>query len=193
MSIKYTDYLEATLPGRRAALNAQYADIQEQVAKNLSAPVVSGGSGGMVGGSASAQQLSNNFKTVGGKVVPIKAGVSQGWGKSRIKYAAGRHTGVDFGAPVGTRVNAAGNGIVSFVGSEGAYGRTVRVRHPDGSTSLYGHLSGANVKPGQRVKAGQQIARSGNTGRSTGAHLHFEIRTRDRYGSDINPRDWLSR
>lgn len=191
MGIKYVDYLNATLPGRQADLASRRAEIQAQIAKNLSAPTISGGGGG--GGGFQAYSGPLNIPKGGSKVAPIQARQSQGWGKSNIHYAAGRHTGVDFGAPVGTRVNSAANGVVIGVGRQGAYGNVVKVRQADGTTALYGHLSGANVKPGQRVKAGQQIARSGNTGRSTGAHLHFEIRGRDTYGGDINPNDWYSR
>lgn len=190
MAIKYVEYLNATLPGRQADLAARRAEIQAQIAKNLAAPTVSGG-----GGVAAAQSYSGpiSIKPGGGKVLPIDAKVSQGWGKSRIKYAAGRHTGVDFGAPVGTAIRAVGNGVVTRVGGEGAYGNTIHVRLADGSTALYGHLSKSNVRPGQQVRAGQRIGASGNTGRSTGAHLHFEIRSRDKYGGDVNPRDWFKR
>jgi murein DD-endopeptidase MepM/ murein hydrolase activator NlpD len=175
---------------------------EQQAAKNMAAPVV-GGSGNVgstsAGGSFASSNVNltasgiKNFKTVGGKVIPVSSRQSQGYGKSRIKYAAGRHTGVDFGAPVGTQVRSAGNGIVTRVGREGAYGNTVHVRQADGTTALYAHLSGSNVKAGQKVKAGQPIAKTGNTGRSTGAHLHFEIRSRDKYGGDINPYDWMGK
>lgn len=194
---EYINYLNASLPDRQAALANRKAEFaaklqaaMQQSVKNYSAPVISG-SGASV--ATQAQINTAMFKTTGGKAMPVNTRISQGWGKSRIKYAAGRHTGMDFAAPVGTLVRSAANGVVARVGSEGAYGRTVHVRHPDGTTSVYAHLSGAGVKVGQRVKAGEGIARSGNTGRSTGAHLHFEVRTRDRYGTDINPRNWLGR
>lgn len=193
--INYTDYINATLPGRQADLAAKLQQIkaaaEAQQAKNYSAPVVSGSGGGTA--NAYTGPVVNNFPTTGKKVAPVAGRVSQNWGKSNIRYAAGRHTGTDFGVGVGTRVNSAGNGVVVRVGNQGAYGNTVEVRHPDGFTTLYGHLSGYAVKPGQRVKAGQMIARSGNSGRSTGAHLHFEVRSRDRYGGDVNPYSWYSR
>lgn len=204
----YADYLENTMGDREAALSSRRSNLmakmaEQQAAKNMTAPVV-GGSGnvGSTSSGRGAIASSNvnltasgikNFKTVGGKVVPISSRQSQGYGKSRIKYAAGRHTGVDFGAPVGTQVRSAGNGIVTAVGNQGAYGNVVKVRQADGTTALYAHLSGSNVKAGQKVRAGQPIAKSGNTGRSTGAHLHFEIRSRDRYGGDVNPYDWMSK
>jgi murein DD-endopeptidase MepM/ murein hydrolase activator NlpD len=197
----YVEYLNASLPDRQAALSSRKSEwaaklqaAMAQQANNYSAPVVSGSGASIRAASiAGAAALTGMPKTVGGKVSPINGRVSQNWGKSNIHYAAGHHTGMDFGVAVGTPVRAAANGVVVRVGGEGAYGNTVHVRHPDGTTSVYAHLSGFGVKAGQRVKSGQQIARSGNTGRSTGAHLHFEVRTRDRYGSDINPRSWLGR
>lgn len=193
--LSYVDYLNATLPGRQADLAAKLEQIKASAAaqqeKNYSAPVVSGSGGGV--SNAYTGPVMNNFPTTGKKQAPVAGRVSQNWGKSRIRYAAGRHTGTDFGVGVGTRVNSAANGVVIRVGKQGAYGNTVEVRHPDGYTSLYAHLSASAVKPGQRVKAGQMIAKSGNTGRSTGAHLHFEVRSRDRYGGDVNPYSWYSR
>lgn len=191
----YIDYLNATLPARQADLAArreQFAALQQQLATNASAPVVSGSGGSM----PAAQQnlgLTSAFKTSGSKSSPIAGRMSQGYGASRIKYAAGRHTGFDFGVGVGTTVRSAANGIVTRVGREGAYGNSVHVRHPDGFTTVYAHLNNSNVRLGQNVKSGQAIAKSGNTGRSTGAHLHFEVRSRDKYGGDVNPASWLKR
>lgn len=162
-----------------------------QAIKNKSAPVVGGSSGG---GAISGGTYSGpiNLPKMGGKVLPTGARISQEWGKSRISYAAGRHTGMDFGGAHGSRISAAAAGVVVKSGWEGAYGNTVRIRHKDGTTSLYGHMSGITVKPGQTVKAGAQIGKMGSTGRSTGTHLHFEVRRGDKYGSDINPRSWYS-
>jgi murein DD-endopeptidase MepM/ murein hydrolase activator NlpD len=85
------------------------------------------------------------------------------------------HDGIDIGVPVGTPVVAAADGIVTFVGVQSGYGNHVEVRHPDGVVTTYSHLSGFSVAVGQPVRAGQQIAFSGNTGHSTGPHLHFEV------------------
>jgi murein DD-endopeptidase MepM/ murein hydrolase activator NlpD len=167
---------------------------EQQAAKNSTAPVVGGTSGGGTLPAATNVNVANNFKTVGGKVIPVAgARLSQGWGKSKIKYAAGRHTGVDYAAATGTSVRSAGNGVVVRVGREGAYGNAIAVRQADGTTAFYAHLNRANVKPGQKVRAGQHIGQVGNTGRSTGSHLHFEIRSRDKYGGDINPYDWFGK
>ena len=86
------------------------------------------------------------------------------------------HTGVDLGCRVGTPVYAARSGKVVFAGYEGNYGRLVIVEHPCGYYSYYGHLSRIRVKKGMTVGAQDVIAMSGNTGRTTGPHLHFEIR-----------------
>ena len=80
--------------------------------------------------------------------------------------------------PTGTIVRAAADGIVTFSGSNGGYGLLVRIDHGDGVETRYAHNSRLVVKAGQRVKRGQIIAYSGNTGNSTGPHLHFEIRLR---------------
>ncbi|MGY4707138.1 peptidoglycan DD-metalloendopeptidase family protein [Candidatus Bipolaricaulota sp. J31] len=98
------------------------------------------------------------------------------------------HTGIDFGVPEGTSVHAAAAGVVSFVGWRGGYGLLVVVDHGNGFTTYYAHLSRALVEAGQFVEQGQVIALSGNTGLSTGPHLHFEIR---RYGKPVDPLPWL--
>ncbi|RJO67168.1 MAG: hypothetical protein C4523_10180 [Myxococcales bacterium] len=86
------------------------------------------------------------------------------------------HEGVDLAMPVGRRVHASLSGTVSFAGEKGGYGKLVVVDHPNGYQTVYGHLDSIEVEPGERVRQGQAIARSGETGRSTGPHLHFEIR-----------------
>ena len=86
------------------------------------------------------------------------------------------HSGVDISCPRGSEVMAARDGRVVFTGFEGGYGKLVVVEHEYGYRSFYGHLSKPLVKPGDTVKRGQVIALSGNTGRTTGPHLHFEVR-----------------
>ena len=85
------------------------------------------------------------------------------------------HGGHDWACAVGTAVMASSAGVVVEAGWNGSYGYNVVLSHPDGKKTRYAHLSKINVKVGQKVSQGQVIARSGNTGRSTGAHLHFEI------------------
>jgi len=94
------------------------------------------------------------------------------------------HHGVDYAAPYGTPVRSVANGTVIFAGWRRGYGKTVVVRHNNGYTTLYGHLSRIYVKRGQYVEQGQSIGAVGSTGLSTGPHLHYEVR---HYGKRINP------
>lgn len=96
------------------------------------------------------------------------------------------HKGVDFGVPVGTPVMAAGSGVVQQEGRLGGYGNFMLVNHQNGYSTAYGHLSrfAAGIHAGSRVRQGQVIAYSGNSGMSTGPHLHYEIRVHD---MQVNP------
>ncbi len=98
------------------------------------------------------------------------------------------HSGLDFAAPTGTTVLAAGEGRVIFVGSKSGYGKTVEIEHPSGLLSRYSHLSAYLVEIGQDVSTGLPIAKVGSTGRSTGPHLHFEVRKGDQA---LNPKRFL--
>jgi murein DD-endopeptidase MepM/ murein hydrolase activator NlpD len=96
------------------------------------------------------------------------------------------HTGIDFGAPRGTPIKAAGDGVVEHAGWRGAYGRTVIIKHDGKYSTLYAHMSRtASLKPGQKVRQGQVIGYVGSTGRSTGPHLHYEVR---KGGKPVNPK-----
>ena len=86
------------------------------------------------------------------------------------------HKGVDYAAPTGTPAQTVGDGVVSFAGWQGGYGNVVEVRHGNGHSSLYAHLSKIHVRVGQTVQKGQTIGAVGSTGWSTGPHLHFEFR-----------------
>jgi murein DD-endopeptidase MepM/ murein hydrolase activator NlpD len=94
------------------------------------------------------------------------------------------HLGVDFAAPTGTPVRAAANGVVVSAGRSGGYGKVVRLRHPRGMETLYGHLSRIDVKRGQRVKQGERIGAVGMTGLATGPHLDYRT---IRNGVFVNP------
>ncbi|MCZ4345279.1 M23 family metallopeptidase [Devosia neptuniae] len=98
------------------------------------------------------------------------------------------HSGLDFAAASGTPVYSAGRGVVTFVGTRSGYGKVVEVTHDGGLVTRYAHLSGYLSKEGQRVSTGTPIAKVGSTGRSTGPHLHFEVRKGD---SAINPKAFL--
>lgn len=96
---------------------------------------------------------------------------------SRPGWRWGRtHEGIDMGTPVGNDVHASDGGTIVRAGWYGGYGYCIDIQHDDGWMSRYGHLSSIGVKVGDKVYQGQYIAESGNSGRSTGAHLHFEIR-----------------
>ncbi|KAA5603730.1 peptidoglycan DD-metalloendopeptidase family protein [Roseospira marina] len=96
------------------------------------------------------------------------------------------HTGVDFAAPTGTPIYAAGDGVVHYAGRKGGYGKYVQVRHNAEFSTAYAHMSRIEVENGQRVKQGDIIGRVGATGRVTGPHLHYEI---IRGGQKVNPLD----
>lgn len=101
------------------------------------------------------------------------------------------HAGIDIANAIGTPVLAAADGIVIAAGSEGGYGNLVKLRHADGTVTLYGHNSSLMVSVGERVMAGDQIAKMGNTGNSTGPHLHFEVHLN---GTDrVDPVGWLAK
>ncbi|RKD22208.1 Murein DD-endopeptidase MepM and murein hydrolase activator NlpD, contain LysM domain [Caminicella sporogenes DSM 14501] len=95
-----------------------------------------------------------------------------------------RHTGIDIGMPTGTTVKASDGGKVIYAGWKGAYGKLVIIDHGRNMQTYYAHLSKILVKKGDKVFKGQAIAKSGNTGRSTGPHLHFEVR---KNGVPVNP------
>ncbi len=97
------------------------------------------------------------------------------WHPVLKKYRA--HLGVDFAAPRGTPIKAAGRGKVSFVGNKGGYGKTVIIQHQDGYRTLYAHMKGyaRGIKRGKTVKQGQTVGYVGNTGLSTGPHLHLGL------------------
>jgi murein DD-endopeptidase MepM/ murein hydrolase activator NlpD len=98
------------------------------------------------------------------------------------------HGGLDIGAPVGTAVNAPAPGVVIFAGRHPEYGIAAIIEHGNDTKSLYGHLSRLTVSVDQKVERGQVIAWSGNTGRSSGPHLHYEIQVN---GQPVNPHSYL--
>lgn len=115
---------------------------------------------------------------------------SSGFGNRTDPFTGGRafHSGLDFAAPKGTTVLSAGKGIVTFVGERSGYGNVVEVTHENGLVTRYAHLSAFLSEKGQHVNTGTPIAKVGSTGRSTGPHLHFEVRKAD---SAINPKAFI--
>jgi murein DD-endopeptidase MepM/ murein hydrolase activator NlpD len=98
------------------------------------------------------------------------------------------HAGIDLAAPVGTTILSTADGVVTDAGRESGYGNVVRVRHEFGFETVYAHLSKIRVKVGQQVSRGVQIGDMGSTGRSTGSHLHYEVRVN---GKPQNPMTYL--
>ncbi|MFD5148741.1 peptidoglycan DD-metalloendopeptidase family protein [Streptomyces sp. NPDC058401] len=125
-------------------------------------------------------------------VLPVSGGSISARYHQAGGWAAGYHTGIDFAVSTGTPVRAAAAGTVVSSGWQGAYGNAVVIKHDDGRYTLSAHLSSATASEGERVSAGEQIGRSGNTGNSTGPHLHFEVRSSNSYGADVNPVTWLN-
>ncbi|MEM7225760.1 MAG: peptidoglycan DD-metalloendopeptidase family protein [Pseudomonadota bacterium] len=117
------------------------------------------------------------------------ARLSSGYGmrKHPILGYSRMHKGVDFAAPTGTPIYAAGDGVVERAGRNGGYGKYIRLRHNSSFKTAYAHLSGyaKGIKKGKRVRQGQVIGYVGSTGRSTGPHLHYEV---IRGGKQVNPR-----
>jgi murein DD-endopeptidase MepM/ murein hydrolase activator NlpD len=116
--------------------------------------------------------------------------MSSGFGYRHDPFtgAGAMHSGLDFKGPIGTPILAAASGEVSFAGRMSGYGNCIEVRHANGLITRYAHLSAFTVLLGQRVNRGVQIARMGSTGRSTGSHLHFEVRLNN---SAVNPLKFL--
>jgi murein DD-endopeptidase MepM/ murein hydrolase activator NlpD len=121
---------------------------------------------------------------------PARGWVTSDFGQRLDPYTAERmmHTGLDIAAEHGKPVFAPSDGTVVFAGPEGTYGNVLVIDHGYGIKSRYGHLASMLVKPGDRVKRGQEIAAIGNTGRSTGPHLHYEVRVN---GLAQNPRKFI--
>jgi len=131
----------------------------------------------------------NLYRITANKVplaMPVKAafrytsGFGTRWGKM--------HEGTDLAAPIGTPVYATADGTVIFAGWSSGYGRLIKIRHDFGIETRYGHLNKIRVTVGQRVSQGERIGDMGNSGRSTGPHLHYEVRTS---GKPVNPMTFL--
>lgn len=123
-----------------------------------------------------AEYIKANFKLG----LPLKGPVTSRYGKREAtKIVSENHYGIDLGVSIGTTVYAAMEGKVSLVSDEGEYGTHVKIVNKD-VTTIYAHCSKILVKQGATIKKGQKIALSGNTGRTTGPHLHFEIRRNNR-------------
>jgi murein DD-endopeptidase MepM/ murein hydrolase activator NlpD len=109
---------------------------------------------------------------------PVAAGVTAAYGEKGDMWSGtgGTHKGTDYAVPVGTPVTSWKDGVVSSEPLDSGYGTAIMIDHADGTQTIYGHLSAKEVNAGDAVKAGQRIGKSGDTGNSSGPHLHFELR-----------------
>jgi murein DD-endopeptidase MepM/ murein hydrolase activator NlpD len=116
--------------------------------------------------------------------------ISSNFGYRSDPFSGGAafHAGLDFKGPTGAPIFAAARGIVAFVGRRAGYGKSVEIDHGNGLRTRYAHMSAFRARAGQPVRAGQVIGAVGSTGRSTGPHLHFEVRL---HGQPVNPRPFL--
>ena len=123
---------------------------------------------------------------------PSKGYITSGFGRRTDPFRGGlaHHLGIDFDANTGDPVLAAAGGVVSFAGVKSGYGNVVEVDHGNGYSTLYGHNSRLVVRAGDIVRSGQQLAKAGSTGRSTGPHVHFEVHVN---GRPVNPRKFLDK
>ncbi len=137
------------------------------------------------------QKFEPEPKYSGGRFIyPVNGRITSGFGMRfhPILHITRMHAGCDFGAPVGTRIRAVAAGVVIHSSYMRGYGNVVIVDHGGGISTVYAHCSRIAVGDGQRVSRGQYIANVGNTGLSTGPHLHFEVRIN---GRPVNPRGYL--
>jgi murein DD-endopeptidase MepM/ murein hydrolase activator NlpD len=122
---------------------------------------------------------------------PVSGELTDGFGGRRNPFGGWGsefHTGQDIATLWGTPVMAAAQGTVIFAGWQNGYGQIVIIDHGNGLTTRYGHLSGIDVEVGQQLARGEQLGRVGSTGRSTGPHLHYEVRIND---EPVNPLQYL--
>jgi hypothetical protein len=121
---------------------------------------------------------------------PINGWITSGFGKraSPLTGEPGRHYGVDIANVVGTPIHATADGLVVYAGWQNGYGRVVVIEHGYGFSTRYGHCSSVDVKVGDEVKRGQIISYVGYSGRSTGSHLHYEVRI---HGIPVDPEKYL--
>ena len=121
---------------------------------------------------------------------PVRGMITAGYGYRLSPFTGQRemHEGLDIAAPLGSPIAATADGVVSFVGPLGSFGNVVFINHGHGLTTFYAHTSTSRVKEGQQVKRGQVVAFVGNTGRTTGPHVHYEVQVN---GATVNPLKYI--
>ena len=141
------------------------------------------------GSAAAIAAAASQVRSLGSRQVPIAGSyrLTARFGQHGRLWSKGWHTGLDFQIRSGTTVVAAEGGTIIKAGWAGAYGYRIEIRHADGYVTTYNHLSKIEKESGS-VSAGQEIGKSGNTGNTTGAHLHFEV---ELDGNLVNPSTWL--
>ncbi|MRH92462.1 peptidoglycan DD-metalloendopeptidase family protein [Nocardia sp. SYP-A9097] len=183
-------YLDAISNGERlreSAVVAAAARTTLERAKAEAAAAVNGEQQPWMVGPAPAGTLPPGFVLpgVGGFVLPAIGAFTSGFGARWGTF----HAGIDIAGPLGSPIYAVAAGTVIDAGPAQGFGLWVRIRHDDGTISVYGHMYDFFVSVGERVPAGMQIARIGNRGDSTGPHLHFEIIVN---GQHVDPQTWLA-
>lgn len=153
-------------------------------AKAEAAAAVSGGYQPWMAGSAPVT-TGSVLPGITGMVLPTRGTFTSGFGSRWGTF----HNGIDIAGPIGTPIYAVANGTVIDAGPAQGFGLWVRIRHDDGSITVYGHMYDFFVSVGERVPAGMQIARMGNRGDSSGPHLHFEVVINGRH---VDPQQWLA-
>ncbi|OLF18111.1 M23 family metallopeptidase [Actinophytocola xanthii] len=159
---------------------AQFAAVLDQTLATGATGVTAGTTSAAMGVPTGAQSAVQP----GGWTLPAQGRVSSEYGP---RWGT-QHRGVDIAAVTGTPVGAASAGVVRDASWRGGYGKAVVIDHGNGVSTLYGHNSELLVRPGDRVQAGQTVAKVGSTGDSTGPHLHFEVMVD---GKKVDPRPWL--
>lgn len=142
---------------------------------------------------AMAPATNTNWVDIAGapELWPIVGRITSSFGERMNPFDTGEgefHTGVDIAGTFGEPVHATADGVVADTGWETGYGRVIILNHANGISTLYAHLSGYAVTPGQQVRCGQVIGYVGLSGRTTGAHLHYEVRI---HNTPVNPHKYL--
>ncbi|MEU4341313.1 M23 family metallopeptidase [Nocardia sp. NPDC023852] len=168
---------------REQAVVAAAARATLERAKGEAAAAVAGERQPWMTGSAPVQP--GTRPGISGFVLPARGTFTSGFGSRWGTF----HNGIDIAGPLGTPIYAVADGTVIDAGPAQGFGLWVRIRHDDGSITVYGHMYDFFVSVGERVPAGMQIARMGNRGDSTGPHLHFEVIVG---GQHVDPQAWLA-
>lgn len=183
---KSGDWYKIDHGGKTAYVHANYIETAEKSAgKTAVKPSDSGNASSLVEKSSSSAR-GGGLTASPCQPMPSRASSEYGWRTHPTLRTRRFHSGIDLPIGNGTRLNSLGNGTVVGVGYESGGGKYVKVKYDNGYESFYCHLKNYSVRKGQRVSAGQEIARSDNTGQwTTGAHLHFGLK---KNGKSVNPR-----